>query len=78
MITIYLIWHLCQRFNVDPKTTLITVTKQAQDVIGSSAKIKEGDKLTLFDLLHGIIIPSGNDACHLVASWFGNMLFKSK
>ena len=47
-------------------------------MIGSSAKIKEGDKLTLFDLLHGIIIPSGNDASHLLAYHFGNIIFKSK
>ena len=69
MITIYVIYILCKRFNVDPKTTLITVTKEAEEIgkIGCNARLKTGDKLTLFDLLHAIILPSGNDACHLVA-----------
>lgn len=54
---------------------IVTVPSEAQiDVSGSSmADLKVGDKLSLRDLLYGLMVPSGNDAavavaCHISGS----------
>ena len=45
---------------------------------GCTARLKAGDKLTVFDLLHGMILPSGNDASYQIAEYFGNVLWGYK
>ena len=49
--------------------TKATVSKNALKYKGSSAYLKSGQKVTLFDLLCGMIVPSGNDAAYELA-WF--------
>jgi D-alanyl-D-alanine carboxypeptidase len=44
-------------------------------VNGCSAYLKAGDKLSVFDLTHGMMLPSGNDASHQLAEYFGNVLW---
>jgi len=43
-------------------------------VSGTSARLREGDHLTIKQLLYALLLPSGNDAGHLLAEYFGNML----
>ncbi|CAI2364763.1 unnamed protein product [Moneuplotes crassus] len=59
------------------KTTIIQVTEDASMVGGTSAKLKSGDCLTIWDLLHGLMLPSGNDCGYLLAEHFGHLLKKS-
>lgn len=40
-------------------------------MIGTSAELKSGDKLPLWSLLHGLMLPSGNDAAFAIAEFFG-------
>ena len=49
----------------------IVVSENAQDIpIDSSrAGLRIGDRITLFDLLHGLMLPSGNDAAIVVAEY---------
>ena len=53
------------------KTTMIEVTEIASTISGTSAFLKEGDHLVLWDLLYGMMLPSGNDAAFLIADYFG-------
>ena len=39
---------------------------------GSSARLQEGDKLPVSELLYGLLLPSGNDAANVVAEHFGH------
>ena len=55
---------------------IVKVSQRAASQKGSVAKLKEGDKLTVYDLVHGLIIPSGNDAAHALAESFGELLHK--
>ena len=41
---------------------------------GTSADLREGDVLTVKDLLYGMMLPSGNDAAHALAIYFGGVL----
>jgi D-alanyl-D-alanine carboxypeptidase (penicillin-binding protein 5/6) len=38
---------------------------------GTSAELVEGDSLSVWDLLHGLMLPSGNDAALALAEYFG-------
>lgn len=43
---------------------------------GTSARLKTGDTFTAFDLLHGLMLPSGNDAAVALAEALGIAQFK--
>ena len=49
----------------------ITFSKEADQVAGSSAKLNAGEKVTVRELLYGLLLPSGNDAAHAFAEHFG-------
>ena len=46
-------------------------------VSGTSANLKQGDELTILDLLYGVMLPSGNDAASAVAESVGRILLNS-
>ena len=58
----------------DLKSTAVPVSEEASMIGGTSAKLKEGDYLTVWDLLHGLMLPSGNDSGYLLADYFGMIL----
>lgn len=54
--------------------TIVPVSRNAASVIGTSARLKEGDELHLLDALYGLMLPSGNDAAYCLAEFFGRYL----
>ena len=48
--------------------------KYEANIGGTSARIQEGDIYTLYDLLYGLMLPSGNDASLAIAVWGGKVL----
>ena len=52
------------------------MSKNASSIGGTSAKLKTGDVLSVWDLLHGLMLPSGNDAAICLAEHFGQYLFE--
>lgn len=55
---------LCEYSNLD---RVITVTEEMVRVEGSSMGLLAGDKITLRDLLYGLMLASGNDAANTIA-----------
>ncbi len=55
---------LCEGFDLNRE---ITVTDQMVRVEGSSMGLVGGDKITLNDLLYGLMLASGNDAANVIA-----------
>lgn len=53
---------------------LITVPKEAQGTEGSSMYLTAGEKLSLCDLLYGLLLTSGNDAAVTLACHFGGSI----
>lgn len=51
---------------------VVTVSKRAAAIHGSTIGIKEGQKLTLEELLYGLMLKSGNDAAIAIAEHLGN------
>ncbi|MBO8142528.1 MAG: D-alanyl-D-alanine carboxypeptidase [Firmicutes bacterium] len=46
---------------------MVTVSSRATRVTGSDAGLRPGQRLTMRELLHGLLLPSGNDAANAVA-----------
>ncbi len=49
----------------------VTFSHRADQTIGSTSGIKEGERLSVRELLYGLLLPSGNDAAVAVAEHFG-------
>lgn len=49
----------------------VTISKEAANQPPSSLYLQPGDKLTLRELLHGLLLRSGNDAAYAIAEYIG-------
>jgi beta-lactamase class A len=69
MMTAYIV---CQLAKDDPKvlTETLTFTESADKTPGSTADVRAGEKLTVGELLYGLMLPSGNDAATAFAEHF--------
>jgi D-alanyl-D-alanine carboxypeptidase (penicillin-binding protein 5/6) len=67
-------WTVLQFQAQNAKTLeeIVTVSAQAAKVGGSTAQIRTGDRLSVRDLLYGLLLPSGNDAAFAFAEHFGS------
>lgn len=52
-----------------PLTDVVPVTERAAATEGSRMGLIAGERLTILDLLHGLLIPSGNDAAVALADY---------
>jgi serine-type D-Ala-D-Ala carboxypeptidase (penicillin-binding protein 5/6) len=52
-----------------PLTDVVQVTERAAAIEGSRMGLVAGEQLTILDLLHGLLIPSGNDAAIALADY---------
>lgn len=55
---------------------IVTFSTRADRTGGSSAKIRAGERLSVEELLYGLMLPSGNDASIALAEHFGERLSK--
>lgn len=69
---------LAQRFKIDINNEVLTISERASKVAGTSADLVKGDKFTVWHLLHGLMLPSGNDAACALAEHFGKLLITNK
>jgi D-alanyl-D-alanine carboxypeptidase (penicillin-binding protein 5/6) len=71
IMTAWLVLDL-QRKVPDLFEQTIVVSEAAAKTTGSSAKIQAGDRVLVRDLLHGLLLPSGNDAAAAFAEHCGS------
>ena len=57
-----------------PAKVRVGVTREAAALNGTTAELKVGMQLSLDDLFFGMMLPSGNDAAHLIAQIGGVIL----
>ncbi len=69
-MTLYTALQLCDQLKIELSWPVV-VTQEAAEVTGTSANLKPGDTLTIEQLMYGVMLPSGNDAAFLLASFFG-------
>lgn len=70
IMTCYLICNKIMKGKI-AKETVIKVSKMANSMIGTTSNLQPGDMLTVWDLLHGMMLPSGNDAAYALAEYAG-------
>ena len=56
----------------------MVISREASEMIGTSAQLEEGDTLSYLQLLYGMMLPSGNDAAFTVAEYFSNIILDYK
>lgn len=59
---------------LDLKKLQTKVSHRAASLQGTTAKLESCDSITIFDLLHGMMLPSGNDAAMALAEWGGKAI----
>jgi D-alanyl-D-alanine carboxypeptidase (penicillin-binding protein 5/6) len=70
MMTLYVISHALHHEQIH-LTDNVRVSKEAWKIGGSRMFIKEGQQVSVEDLVKGIIVDSGNDACVAMAEHIG-------
>ena len=55
----------------DKLQDVVTITPQMISVEGSDIQLRSGEKITVEDLLNGLLIMSGNDTAYALADYFG-------
>mmetsp|Transcript_4539 Transcript_4539/g.6853 ORF Transcript_4539/g.6853 Transcript_4539/m.6853 type:complete len:337 (+) Transcript_4539:13-1023(+) len=73
IMTCLLSIKLCEQYEISLQE-VITVSKYASQTNGTSARLRENEQLSIYDLLHGLMLPSGNDAAVCLAEYFGNLI----
>lgn len=66
-------WVVLQLAAADPKVLdeTATISERADKTGGSTANVGAGERFSVRDLLHGLLLPSGNDAAVALAEHFG-------
>jgi D-alanyl-D-alanine carboxypeptidase (penicillin-binding protein 5/6) len=72
-MTIYTALALADKFKIE-MTSPVLIDDSVYEVIGTTANLSPGDTLSVNELLYGLMLPSGNDAAHQLAMFFGQML----
>ena len=76
LMTCFVTLQISQRIKLDMRRTMLKVSKTAAAMGGTTAKLRTGDELSVWDLLHGLMLPSGNDAAMCLAENFGEYLYE--
>ena len=61
---------------MDLMKTLFCVSENASTTPGTTANLRTGQKVKIFDLIHALMLPSGNDAAVTLAENFGEIILK--
>lgn len=76
IMTLFTVLKLAQKFNLSMLNETIWVSREATQMIGTSAWLRQNDLLSVWDLCHAMMLPSGNDAAFALAEHFGDLLIK--
>ena len=61
-----------------PLNTIIAVPEEASRIKGTTAELEEFDELSFYDLLLGLMLPSGNDSAVTLAMYFGGIYLEDE
>jgi D-alanyl-D-alanine carboxypeptidase len=77
-MTAYVTCKLLDEIGINPNKVFLRVSKVASCIGGTSAYLREGQRVSVYDLLVGLMLPSGNDAAIVLAEHFGRYLVFEK
>lgn len=73
VMTAYIVLQMIAK---DPSVAeeVVTFSREADQTPGSTSGLRAGEQVTVLELLHGLMLPSGNDAAVALAEHFGSRL----
>ena len=74
MMTAYTVLGLSNLYNINIKAHVVSASQDAVTTMGTTAGLLLGEKLTVYNMLHALLLPSGNDAAVALAEHFGHLL----
>ena len=79
-MTSWVVLQFLEWFQIDPeKQRVIVLTPSTSQILGgTSANLLAGDKMSIHELMYGMMLPSGNDAAQTLAIYIGNYLLKAE
>ena len=76
IMTCLLTLNIVRVFKINMHTEKHRVSERASKMPGTSAELCYSDTLTIYELLHGLMLPSGNDAAVALGEWGGKVIRK--
>ena len=73
-MTCHVVLTLSRKWGINIFKATTTVSEGAAGINGTSACLVAGDTLSIWDLLFGLMLPSGNDSALVLAEHFGSLL----
>lgn len=70
MMTAICTLELAFEMKLDIRSTYFKVSNKASGTVGTTAFLLDGQVLSIWDLLHGLMLPSGNDSAMVLAENF--------
>ena len=70
MMTAICSLELAAEMKLDIRSTYFKVTPKASSTIGTTANLLDSQVVSIWDLLHGLMLPSGNDSAMVLAENF--------
>eukprot|EP00826_Nyctotherus_ovalis_P037146 TRINITY_DN3371_c0_g5_i1.p1 TRINITY_DN3371_c0_g5~~TRINITY_DN3371_c0_g5_i1.p1 ORF type:complete len:305 (+),score=56.97 TRINITY_DN3371_c0_g5_i1:159-1073(+) len=71
VMTAYTAIQIITNLNINVTESKVEASCDASSLNGTTAELEEGDVLSLWDMLHAMLLPSGNDAAYALAEYFG-------
>jgi D-alanyl-D-alanine carboxypeptidase len=78
IMTAYTIIKFAEEHFIPLEREIVSVSKAAETVGGTTALLQESDQLSAWELLHGMMLPSGNDAAVALSEHFGYLIYVSR
>jgi serine-type D-Ala-D-Ala carboxypeptidase (penicillin-binding protein 5/6) len=77
-MTFWCVHSILENHGLDPDKIRIKVLESSTSPVlgGTSAELLPGEKMTVTELLYGMMLPSGNDAAQTLGVYFGNYMLQ--
>mmetsp|Transcript_20661 Transcript_20661/g.15200 ORF Transcript_20661/g.15200 Transcript_20661/m.15200 type:complete len:157 (+) Transcript_20661:908-1378(+) len=78
IMTAYTVVRLLSELNIQhPENMYLRVSKKAATMVGTTAYLRVDYRINIYDCLHALLLPSGNDAAVVLATALGKWLYFS-
>jgi serine-type D-Ala-D-Ala carboxypeptidase (penicillin-binding protein 5/6) len=78
IMTAYTVIKYAEDHAINLLSQKVVISLNASSLGGTTAGLQKDDELTVWDLLHGMMLPSGNDAAFALAEHFGKLMYTDK
>ena len=78
IMTCFVACNLLKSLDLNPEKTIVPINRCAAWITGTHSGLREGDIISIMDLLYGMMLPSGNDCALTLAQCLGKLIMKNR